>query len=200
MQPVQVFSAYDQTPAATGDPYRYCPMCGSALAALASGSQQRPTCAHCGWVHFLNPAPGVVVLVEQDGRVLLGRRASSSFAGDKWCLPGGFVEYQEDYLTAAIREVREETGLLVEIQSIISVVSNYLAPTLHTLVVVLLARVLGGQPMPGDDIVELAWFPLQGPLPDMAFEADRHIVERYERTHLQGAPVDIRYARPASRF
>ena len=46
-------------------------------------------------------------------------------------------------LTAAIREVKEETGLDVEIRSILSVVSNFLSPRLHTLAIVLLARAVG---------------------------------------------------------
>ena len=123
------------------------------------------------------------------------KHAFGNFAQQKWCLPGGFVEFDEDFLTAAIREVREETSLEAEIQSILSIVSNFLSPRLHTLVVVLLAQVVRGKLAPGDDVVELAWFPLQGPLPDMAFEADRHIIERYGKTRLEGAPVDPVYAR-----
>jgi ADP-ribose pyrophosphatase YjhB (NUDIX family) len=106
----------------------------------------------------------------------------------------GFVEYDEDYLTAAVREVKEETGLDVEIRSILSVVSNFLTPRLHTLASVLLARVVGGRLQAGDDLEAVKWFHLAGPLPEMAFEADAHICERYYRTHLEGAPVDPRYA------
>jgi hypothetical protein len=40
----------------------------------------------------------------------------------------------------------------------------------------------------------LQWFPLFGPLPEMAFEADAHIIERYGRTRLKGAPVDPDFA------
>ena len=57
----------------------------------------------------------------------------------------GFIEYDEDFLTAALREVKEETGLDVEIRSLLSVVSNFLSPRLHTLAIVLLARVVGGE-------------------------------------------------------
>jgi len=134
-----------------------------------------------------------VVLVKENGQVLLGRRAGGYGAG-KWGLPQGFIEYDEDYLTAAIREVREETGLDVEIRSILSVVSNFLSPRLHTLAIVLLARVVGGELYAGDDLEAVAWFPLSGPLPEMAFEADAHICERVCRTQLEGAPVDPGYA------
>jgi ADP-ribose pyrophosphatase YjhB (NUDIX family) len=137
----------------------------------------------------------VVILIADGDRVLLGRRAESSYAPGKWCLPGGFIEFDEDFLTAAIREVKEETGYDVEITSILSVMSNFLRPNLHTLVVVLEASIISGEPSPGDDIVELGWFPLDGPFPNMAFEADHHIILRYRKTNLIGAPVDPEYAR-----
>jgi hypothetical protein len=76
-------------------------------------------------------------------------------------------------------EVKEETGYDVEITSILSVMSNFLRAGLHTLVVVLEASIISGEPSPGDDIVELGWFPLDGPFPDMAFEADRNIIKLY---------------------
>jgi ADP-ribose pyrophosphatase YjhB (NUDIX family) len=106
----------------------------------------------------------------------------------------GFIEFEEDFLSAATREVKEETGLNIEIRSIISVVSNFLSPGLHTLAIVLLARVVGGEARAGDDLEALKWFPLEGPLPEMAFEADQHIIERYSETRLEGAPVDPDFA------
>ena len=196
MIPRQIFSAYDQRLADTPREYRFCPLCGAPLSRDAHDPAARMWCGNCGWVHYRNPPPGVVILITEEDRVLIGRRAGSSFAPNLWCLPGGFVEFHEDFLTAAIRETREETGLDVEISSIISVVSNFLAPDLHTLVVVLAARVIGGTPFPGDDLAELRWTPLAGPFPDMAFEADRHIIERYRLTILEGAPVDPDYTRP----
>jgi ADP-ribose pyrophosphatase YjhB (NUDIX family) len=134
-------------------------------------------------------------VIEQDDAVLLGKR-SGSFGAGKWCLPQGYVEFDDDFLTAARREVKEETGLKVEILSILSVVSNFLTPRLHTLAVILLARIVNGEPKAADDLEGLAWFPLAGPLPEMAFEADQHIIERYWKTKLEGAPVDPDYALP----
>jgi len=192
MRPEQVFSSYPVSGVSERIRALYCPRCGRSLA-TGQGAETR-RCPACGFTDYKNPLPGVVVLIEEQGRVLLGRRGPRSFEPGRWCLPGGFIEYAEDFLSAAIREVREETGLRVEIRSLLSVVSNFLAEELHTLVVVLLGRVAGGQPRAGDDLEELQWFPLEGPLPPMAFQADRHIIERYHRTRLSGAPVDPRYA------
>ena len=106
-----------------------------------------------------NPFPGVVVLIEDGGRVLLGRRAEGRFLGGRWCLPGGFIEYGEDFLSAGLREVREETGLDVRIDSILSVVSNFLTPRVHTLVVVLLAHPVSGSAAPVREMISM---PLPG--------------------------------------
>lgn len=81
----------------------------------------------------------------------------------KWRLPQGYVEFDEDFLSAAIREVKEETGLDVEIRSILNVVSNALSPRLHTLAIILLAGIRAGEPRPGDDLETLEWFPPASP-------------------------------------
>jgi 8-oxo-dGTP diphosphatase len=172
MQAKQVFSAYSGQEDGHLGQFKYCPFCGTRLALQEKGGKQRPACPNCRFVQFRNPFPGAVVLIEKDGQVLLGRRSGNYGAG-KWGLPQGFIEFDEDFLTAAIREVKEETGLDVEIRSIISVVSNFLSPRLHTLAIVLLARVIGGELCAADDLEALEWFPLSGPLPEVAFEARR---------------------------
>ncbi len=193
MQAKQVFCAYSRKDDADPGQFKYCPFCGVQLVLKEKGGKQRPVCLNCWFVQFRNPSPGAVVLIEKDGQVLLGKRSGSYGAG-KWGLPQGFIEFDEDFLTATIREVKEETGLDVEIRSILSVVSNFLSPRLHTLAIVLLARVVGGDICAADDLEAVEWFPLAGPLPEMAFEADTHICERYYKLQLEGAPVDPNYA------
>lgn len=175
--------------------YAYCPYCGAALAQAESGPQAPQRCPQCGFTPYYNPAPGVVVLIERDGQVLLGKRGRSSFQPGTWCLPGGFMEFDENFLQAAHREVMEETGLQVEIQAILNVTSNFLSEQLHTLVVVLLAQPLSGAARPGDDLVELGWFPLAGPFPALAFEADEYILQVYAAGHPGLLQVDERYRR-----
>ena len=99
-------------------------------------------------------------------------------------------------LTAGIREVKEETGLDVEIQSILNVVSNLLTPDLHTLAIILSARVIAGIPSAGDDLEALKWIPVSGPLPEMAFKADEQIIHRYQNMKCsERLPTDRDYAR-----
>lgn len=57
------------------------------------------------------PIIGVGVVVrDADGRILLGRREKDG-ESPSWCLPGGAVEPGEDFEAAAVRELREETGI-----------------------------------------------------------------------------------------
>jgi 8-oxo-dGTP diphosphatase len=194
MQVKQVFSDYDGKEEPHLGQFKYCPFCGTQLSLKEKGGKQRPACPNCGFVQFRNPAPGVVVVIEKEGHVLLGKRVGG-FGEGKWGLPQGYIEFDESFLTAAIREVKEETGLDVEIRSILNVVSNLLSPRLHTLAIILLAGVKAGEPCAGDDLETLEWVPLSGPLPEMAFEADERIIERYRQTKLEwGLPVDPDFA------
>lgn len=193
MRVKQVFSAYSGQADDDHLRFRHCPYCGTQLVLREKAGRRRPACPSCGFVQYRNPIPGVVVLIDREGYVLLGKR-QGGYGEGKWGLPQGYVEFDEDFLSAAIREVKEETGLDVEIRSILNVVSNMLSPRLHTLGITMLARVVGGELCAADDLEAVEWFPLSGPLPEMAFEADAHICERYYRTQLAGAPVDPGYA------
>ncbi len=160
---------------------KFCPACGTQCRQKEEGLKVRPVCPSCGYIHYRNPYPGVVVIIEQDGSVLLGKRTAGSFQMGKWCLPGGFIEFDEDYILSAIREVKEETNLEIEIKSVLNVSSNFLSPDLHTLVVTLVAQVKKGVPVPGDDMDELRWFRINSELPDMAFHADTYIIKHFKR-------------------
>ena len=65
---------------------------------------------------ILNAAGGIVI---KDNKILLQRRADN----DKWGFPGGLLEMNETYLDAAIREIKEETGL--------DVIANYFLGIFH---------------------------------------------------------------------
>ena len=172
--------------------YRFCPQCGIPNNADPQSATIRFMCPSCGFVAYRNPLPGVSILIENDGEVLLGRRAANSFACESWCLPCGFVEYNEDILAAAAREVVEETGLTVGLQSIIQVTSNFLSPESHTIVTVFLATVKSGTLRPGDDLDIVKWFPLSGPFPQLAFEADKEIITRYSLAPIVGLSLEER--------
>jgi len=95
-----------------------------------------------------------VVILSERGVVLI-RRASEPFAG-QWALPGGFVEVGETVEEAAAREAAEETGLAVEVASLIGVYSEpERDPRGHNVSVAFLVRVLSGELAAATDASEV---------------------------------------------
>jgi ADP-ribose pyrophosphatase YjhB (NUDIX family) len=132
--------------------WRFCPRCG--VEGERSGS--RFVCTSCGYVAWANSVPGVHAVIESDGRILLGRRAFDPGAGC-WGLPGGFLEEGEAPDEGLRREVREETGLDVELGELFG---TWVQPHGERSVLCLLwyARVVGGVEEAADDVLELGWF------------------------------------------
>lgn len=60
------------------------------------------------------PKVGVGVIVINDGKVLLGKRKSSSHGDGCWHFPGGHLEFNEKLDDCAKREVLEETGIAIK--------------------------------------------------------------------------------------
>jgi ADP-ribose pyrophosphatase YjhB (NUDIX family) len=161
------------------DGWRFCPRCRAELD-LAAG---RADCRACGFVAWANPVPGAQALLEEDGRVLLGRRGHDPSSG-LWDIPGGFLEEDEHPLDALRREFREETGLVVEP---VEFLGSWMQPYAGRMVLCLtwLARRAGGEPQAGDDLVELRWFgPDDLPVSDeLAFETFVEILSLWRARH-----------------
>ena len=189
----QYFKSYDGKPNTSSLDFVYCPKCGVKLVKKEIDSISRKYCTECQYIQYLNPLPGVCVLIEKNRKVLIGKRAHQSTESKKWCLPCGFVEHHETYLDAAHREVFEETGLKIEIMSLVNVSTNHINTSRHTIVPVLTASVVGGVLKPGDDLVELDWISKYDTLPEMAFEADEDIIKRYFENELIEIAVDPRF-------
>jgi ADP-ribose pyrophosphatase YjhB (NUDIX family) len=160
---------------------RLCPWCGAPLAPPAGGRQ---TCPGCGEPFYHNAKPCVAVLLEDErGRVLLGRRAVEPELG-RWDLPGGFLDAGETPEEAAHRELREETGAEIELMGFLGhVVDRYGATGDHTLNCIYVGRVIAGEPMAADDVAELRWFaPEDLPPPDeLAFANTAEALTRWVR-------------------
>jgi NADH pyrophosphatase NudC (nudix superfamily) len=193
--PRQVFASYEPI-RCSDERSRFCTQCGAPLATRIIDGTERKACRECGFVHYENPIPGVTILVVKGSCFLLCKRSAGAFRGGKWCLPCGYVEFGEDFLTAAKREVREEAGLDIRISCILSVVSNFLSPSIHSIVSVLRAEPLEERPpsVVDDENESVAWFSKGDDLPEMAFEADKHIIRRYFQDMSLGVPVEATFA------
>lgn len=102
------------------------------------------------------PAVGVVCLKGDD--VLLIRRGKPPRQG-QWSLPGGRIEPGERAIEAALRELREETGVEAQITGLIDVVDG-LFPGHPYVLIDYAARWLSGEPVAGDDALEARFVPL----------------------------------------
>ena len=163
-------------PASVSPDYIYCPRCGRLLEPAIRGGLPRPSCRQCGFVHFRNPAVGVaVVVLDDNGRILLGRRSAGGNEGS-WCIPCGYVEWGEDIREAAQREFAEETGLEVQIGEVCAVHSNFHNPSALTVGVWFYGTIIGGEARASDDLDRIEWFPPDAPPEPMAFPTDRLVL------------------------
>jgi NADH pyrophosphatase NudC (nudix superfamily) len=174
----QIYASYEWNDKRGVDQYKYCPLCGTQCRQEQVNQKIRPLCPNCGFVFYRNPFPTVSVLVVKDDAILLGKRLAEPGKG-KWALPSGYIEFEDDFLTAATREVKEETGLEVDIISILNVQSAFLPVEYHFLTIYLLARVTGGRLCSQDDMENVNWFSLSAPLPEMAFIPDINLIQVY---------------------
>ena len=152
--------------------YRHCPRCGTALQKGFHDDRERLACPSiaCGFIHYLNPIPAAGCLVVNESGILLVRRAKSPRIGD-WCLPAGFCEWEEHPTQTAVRELKEETGLIVELTDFFDLYSGNDDPRYNALLILYLAKIVGGQLEAADDALDARYFPFDA-LPDnIAFEA-----------------------------
>jgi ADP-ribose pyrophosphatase YjhB (NUDIX family) len=104
----------------------------------------------------------VGLYVVKDGKVLLVRRGNEPGRG-KWSLPGGRIRFGERSEEAALREMREETGLEVRLRRVVNVVDVFWRSERgelleHFVIVDFEAEVIGGELRPANDALDARWF------------------------------------------
>lgn len=97
-------------------------------------------------------------MVVRDGSLLMVRRGREPGKG-LWSIPGGRLEQGEYIVDAIKREVREETGLEVEVGDLLGILE--LPHAEHFVILDHIATVVGDPtPTPSDDAAEARWVPL----------------------------------------
>jgi 8-oxo-dGTP diphosphatase len=186
--------------------FRFCPDCATPLVRVELHGRVRPQCPACGFVQWRNPGVGVAGIIAEDevvhllgvaavrtglrdpewepgpartatgepGRVLLVRRRADRHPG--WCLPCGWVEYDEEIREALRREMREETGLDVRPGEIFAVYTNFHEPDRQSVGIWFCCLPVGGVLEAGDDADRLCLAqPGQIEVP-LAFPTDRLVL------------------------
>ena len=127
------------------------------------------------------PLVGVGAIIIEGPRVLLVKRGHPPIPG-QWSIPGGVLEVGEMVRDAAIREAREETGLIVEPGELLGVFDRIVRDRgervqYHYVLIDFLCRLVGGELRAASDAEEVRWF-TQEELPALNLAQDTQEVVR----------------------
>jgi ADP-ribose pyrophosphatase YjhB (NUDIX family) len=108
------------------------------------------------------PLVGVGAIIIEDSRILLVKRAHPPLQA-QWSIPGGVLEVGELIREAAIREAREETGLIVDPAELLGVYDRVLRDQhqrvqYHYVLIDFLCCRVGGKLQAASDAAEVRWF------------------------------------------
>jgi len=132
--------------------HRFCAFCGASTKVAEAGLSRR--CTSCKRTHFPRTDPVVIMLVEHDGQVLLGRRVG--WEAGRFSILAGFVASGETPEEAVVREVHEESEIIAHSP-------RYMAsqpwPFPSSLMLGYEASADGGDPVPQvGEMAEVRWF------------------------------------------
>ncbi|MCP4717686.1 MAG: NUDIX domain-containing protein [Deltaproteobacteria bacterium] len=158
----------------------FCPYCAAPFEKKQLYGRERLVCTGCGEIYYRNPLPAATALVlNADNQLLLGRRAVEPARGG-WCLPGGFIEIGETMEQAALRELKEETGLEGRVLRFVGCFYHDSAFYGGVIIFGYQVEVLSGVLKAGDDMESLAYRDLNG-LPEVAFDTHRRLIDCLKR-------------------
>ncbi|MBI5733815.1 MAG: NUDIX hydrolase [Candidatus Kerfeldbacteria bacterium] len=170
--------------------YNYCPKCGQGLQKVILGVNKVPRlkCAACGFIFYQNSKPTASALIVKGDKVLLGKRSIEPYK-NYWDILGGFLELGESPAAGARREIKEETGLEIELVDLLGIFMDEYGPGGDpTLNICYLAKITAGEPKPADDVDELRWFTASDLPKNLAFKNSREIIDLWLKKQLTTKP------------
>ena len=128
---------------------------------------------------ILNAAGAIIT--REDGKILLQRRSDNG----NWSLVGGLMEIGETYAQTALREIREETGLEVKLDSFLGIFHNHNmvwgnGDAAHVLTAMYTASIVSGEPRIDEESYELRFFGIDE-LPELFAEDQVAALDAYLR-------------------
>ena len=162
-------------------------------AALADGPPEPIRLAVLGEVGYLTPKLDVRAAVHDDeGRVLMVREVSDGH----WTLPGGWADVNEAISDGAVREVREESGYVVEADRLLGVYDRerwgHPPQTPFALKAVVACRLVGGEPTTSHETDAVAWVSRDAVPPLSVDRMSAQLLARvFEHHDSPGLPADM---------
>jgi 8-oxo-dGTP diphosphatase len=129
------------------------------------------------------PVPTVGVVCLKGDQVLLIKRGTPPRLG-QWSLPGGRIEWGEAVDVAALRELKEETGVEAELTGLLDVVDGVFTSretgetTRHYVMIDYAARWTGGEPVAGDDAADARFFTRAEAMVAVEWDETRRVIEQ----------------------
>jgi len=156
---------------------KYCSNCGGAVSRRVpqDDNRERWVCDACQRVHYQNPLIVVGCVAEQDGKILLCKRAIEPRYG-YWTVPAGFMELGETVAGGAARETLEEALATVELGHLFAMVDVIDAGQVHLFYT---GRLIGDYGV-GEETLETALFSEEEiPWDEIAFHSGRFALRKY---------------------
>jgi ADP-ribose pyrophosphatase YjhB (NUDIX family) len=156
--------------------YMFCPHCGTTLGEIVEEGNTFKHCYGCKkFTHYDNPKGVVNALIPLDGGLVLILRAVNPRAG-KHALPGGYINKGEGPRQAVVREILEETGLIVEV---VRPLDELPVPHVNQFLCFYLVKVVGGQLKAGSDAGEVAVHKLDALPAEIAFPLHDQVIKAW---------------------
>ena len=176
----------------------FCVNCGAALVPRMIDGRELEACPNDSFVLWRDPKVASAVVVEVGGGIVLGRRSIEPGYG-LWCLPGGFVNHDEDPADAAIRECLEEISAQVELTGLLGVYHVAKTDASSIVGVSYRGRLADGERLAaGAEMLEVGVFQLDS-LPPLAFPSHERVLAEYLKSPARGEAAELRTAAASAR-
>jgi ADP-ribose pyrophosphatase YjhB (NUDIX family) len=156
---------------------KHCLYCGGEITKKSEDGVLRDFCPCCNSYFYENPLPVVSTIIESSRRILLVKRGRAPSKG-LWCLPSGFAEAGESIEEAALRELKEETGIKGKIIKLLDVDSYKSRFYGDLLFLTFIVEQSGGKLAAGDDCSQARFWPVNK-LPPLAFRSNKRALDAY---------------------
>jgi ADP-ribose pyrophosphatase YjhB (NUDIX family) len=157
---------------------KFCSACGAEVITQIPAGEDRPrfVCPECGTIHYQNPRMVVGCVIEEQGKLLLCKRAIEPRYG-YWTVPAGFLELGESTVQGAIRETYEEANARVQV---IAPYAHFDIPYIGQAYIFYRARLLSPEMGAGSESLEVKLVtPEEIPWDQLAFQVVRVTLEFY---------------------